>query len=86
MIGLVLSYIPFVHPINAFFTWWYLLLIPLSLGIAMVYKALRVQDLRTYWREVGVMVLQIILAMVGLAVALWILVQIVLPLLPAERM
>ncbi len=86
MIATLLGYIPFVHPINAVFTWWYLLLLPLSLGVAMVYKALRLESLEHYWREVAVMVLQIVLAMIGLAVALWLVIQVVLPLLPAERL
>jgi hypothetical protein len=80
----LISYIPFLHPISAFHTWWYLLIIPLSFGIAVIYKALRVHDLRDFWRQVAVMTSQIILAMIALAVSLVLLVQVLVPLLPVE--
>jgi len=81
---LLLSYIPFLHPISAFQTWWYLLIVPLAFGIAVIYKALRVGDLRDYWRQVAVMTSQIILAMIALAVGLIVLVQVIVPMLPVE--
>lgn len=79
---MMLAYIPLLHPIHAFHTWWYLLLLPLSFGISMIYKAMRVHDLRVYWREVIVMTIQIVLAMIALAIALVVLVQVIVPLLP----
>ncbi|MHC5023333.1 MAG: hypothetical protein ACYTGG_05410 [Planctomycetota bacterium] len=79
-----LAYIPFVHPIAAFHDWWYLLLVPLALGISMVYKALRMSSLHGYLRHVLVMTAQIVLAMIALAIVLTILVQWVIPRLPAE--
>jgi hypothetical protein len=78
----LLAYIPFLHPIPAFHTWWYLLIVPLSFGIAVIYKAMRVGDLRDYWRQVAVMTSQIILAMIALAVLLVVLVQVIVPRLP----
>jgi hypothetical protein len=78
-----LAYIPFVHPIEAVHDWWYVLIIPLSFGISVIYKAMRVQSLRRFWWSVGVMTTQIVLAMIGLAIALTILVQVLIPLLPA---
>ena len=77
-----LAFIPFLEPLHALNDWWYLLMIPLAFGIAVIYKALRVVDLRDYWRQVGIMTSQIILAMIGLAVALVILVQWIIPILP----
>lgn len=79
-----LSYIPFITPMSAVHTWWYLLIIPLSFGIAVIYKALRVHDLRDFWRQVAVMTSQIILAMIALAVCLVLLVQVLVPMLPVE--
>lgn len=84
MTAALASYIPFVHPINLFFTWWYLLLIPLAFGISVIYKAMRVYDLSTFWWQVAVMTVQIVLAMIGLAICLVILVQVVVPLLPVR--
>jgi hypothetical protein len=84
MLSSMLSYIPFVYPINAFHAWWYLLLIPLSFGIAVIYKALRVHDLNSFWREVIIMAIQIVLAMIALAIGLVILVQVIVPMLPVR--
>lgn len=84
MMATLLAYIPFVTPINLFLSWWYLLLIPLSFGIAVIYKAMRVYDLNTYWRQVSVMTAQIILAMIGLALCLVVLVQVIVPMLPVR--
>ncbi len=84
MSWLAATYIPFLYPINFFQTYWYLLLIPLAFGISVIYKAMRVHDLRTLWWQVGVMTAQIVLAMIGLAICLVILVQGVVPLLPVR--
>jgi hypothetical protein len=75
----VLGYVPFIEPLNVFFVWWYLLLIPLSFGISVIYKAVRMPRLEGYWRQVATMTLQIVLAMIGLAICLGLFVQIVIP-------
>lgn len=78
----LLAYIPFVHPIAAFHVWWYLLLLPLSFGVSVIYKALRMPSLDSFWHEVMVMTIQIVLAMIGLAICLVLLVQVLIPALP----
>jgi len=78
------SYLPFITPMSVFHDWWYVLIVPLSFGISMIYKALRIGDLDRYWREVAIMALQIILGMIALAIALMLLVQVVIPALPVE--
>jgi hypothetical protein len=65
---------PFLDPIGMHAAWW-LLLVPLSLGISVAYKAVRVRSLRRYWREVGVMSAQIVLAMMLLGAAGYVFVQ-----------
>ena len=80
----LLAYIPFIHPINLFHDWWYLLLIPLAFGISIIYKALRLPTLDGFWPQVGIMTAQIVLAMIGLAVFLVLIVAVVIPLIPAE--
>jgi hypothetical protein len=77
-----LAYVPFVQPLNALQEWWYLLLIPLAFGIAVIYKALRLRRLDHFWRHVAVMTTQIVLAMIALAVCLAILIQLLIPMLP----
>ena len=83
---LLLAYIPFVHPLNVFHQWWYVLLIPLSFGISVVYKAVRLSTLEQFWREVTIMTAQVVLAMIGLAIGLVILVTVLIPLIvPADN-
>ena len=84
MTPLLAGYVPFVDPINIFHDWWYLLLIPLSFGISVIYRALKMQDLDRFWRAVAMMTVQIVLVMAALAVALVVLVELAIPLLPAE--
>ncbi len=80
----MLAYLPFLEPMNALQEWWYLLLIPLSVGISMIYKALRLPRLDHFWRQVLVMTTQIVLAMAVLAIVLGLLIRVVIPLLPVE--
>ncbi|MHC4141531.1 MAG: hypothetical protein ACYSUF_06490 [Planctomycetota bacterium] len=84
MTPLLAGYVPFVDPINVFHDWWYLLLIPLSFGISVIYRALKLRDLDRFWRAVAMMTVQIVLVMAALAVALVVLVELAIPLLPAE--
>lgn len=83
-----LAYTPFLDPLPGVTHFWWLLLVPLSLGVAMSWKAVRgpslAQGLQTYWRAVTTMVVQVVLAVAGIAVGLFILVQLLLPSLPAE--
>jgi hypothetical protein len=80
----LLSYMPLLDPIDAFQDWWYLLLLPLSFGISVIYKALRMSSLEGFWRQVTVMTTQIVLGMIALAVCLVLLVQVLIPLLPVK--
>ncbi len=79
-----LAWTPFLQPAPAVQHWWWLLVIPMALGVALAYKSIRTHDLRDYPRAVAVMTLQIVGAMVGIAVGLYLLVLVLLPLLPAE--
>ena len=80
----LVAYIPFLTPISFLHEWWYLLILPLSFGISMIYKALRMDDLGRFWREVSIMTLQIIMGMIGLALVLLLLVEVIIPALPAD--
>ncbi len=75
----LLAWIPFLSPMNWIQSAWYLLLIPLALGVSMIYKAMRVTDIHAYWRQVGVMTLQVVLAITGLAVSLILFVRYIIP-------
>jgi hypothetical protein len=78
-------YRPFLDPISLavpqLHDWWWLTLIPIALFVSMAYKGVRLQTLEQYWKQVIVMMLQIILAMIGLAIGLYLLIELVVPLL-----
>lgn len=72
----ILGYTPFLQPLDVHDQWWFLLL-PMALFISMAYKGVRMRDLsaRAYWRAVLVMCGQIVLALVALAIGLWVFVE-----------
>ena len=70
----LLAWRPFLDPLNLHELWW-VLLIPMSLGIAVVYKAVRVASMKDYWREVGIMTAQIVLAMILLGLAVYVFIE-----------
>lgn len=78
-----LAWRPFLDPLDAHGVW-YLFLIPLALGVSIAYKAVRVADLRGYWREVLTMTVQIIGAMIALALLTYVVIILILPLLPTD--
>ena len=78
------AYVPFLDPIHGLHSWWCLLLLPLALGISVIYRALKMPDLTRYWRSVSIMTVQIVGAMAALAVVLVVLVEVVIPWLPGE--
>jgi len=81
---LLLAWTPFLQPAPGAQHWWWLLVIPTALGVSMAYKAIRVQNLADWPKAVLRMSLQIIAAIVGIAVGLYLLVIVLLPMLPAE--
>lgn len=78
------AYVPFKMPLNALQDWWYLLLLPLAFGIALIYKAIRVADMRHLVQQTMLMTAQIVMAMIALAVALAIFILVIIPMLPVE--
>lgn len=79
-----MSYIPFITPINTLHEWWYLLLIPLAFGISIIYRGVRLRSLEHFWKRVAITTIQIVVAIVGLAVGLSLIVQVVVPMLPVR--
>ena len=63
-----MPYRPFIDPLTIH-DQWYLLLIPMALGIAIVYKAVRLPTLERYWRHVLIMSTQIVMGMILLGAA-----------------
>jgi hypothetical protein len=79
-----LAWVPFLEPINALQAWWYLLIVPLSFGISVIYKAMRLPRLERIWIQVAIMTMQIVLAMIALAIGLAVLIQLVIPMLSVD--
>lgn len=63
-----IPYRPFIDPLTMHAHWWVFLPL-MALGIAVVYKAVRLKDLNGYVREVVIMTAQIVLGMILLAAA-----------------
>ena len=80
----LIAWIPFLEPMPSPGSWWPLFLIPLAVGISIVYKAVRLDRLDRFPRAVLVMTGQIVGAMVFLAVVLGLVVQVLIPLLTAD--
>jgi hypothetical protein len=70
------SYVPFRKP-APLWDYWYLLVIPLVLGIAIVYKSIRCDSMRRVPREALVLFAFILVVMVAAAGALAALVSLV---------
>ncbi|MCH2143725.1 MAG: hypothetical protein MK082_01125 [Phycisphaerales bacterium] len=79
-----LAWIPFVEPLPSMGSWWPLLLVPLAFGISMIYKALRVTTLEHYVSSVMIMTSQIVGSMILLAIGLYLVVQFLIPMIPAS--
>jgi hypothetical protein len=77
------AWTPFFEPLPFVQNSWLWLIVPLVLGISMMYKAIRVESMKGYWPSVGLMCVQVLLAFAGLAVGFFLLVQFIVPLLPA---
>lgn len=70
---------PFLSPLPLGGGSWWLTLVPLALLIAVVYKAVRVPDMRRYAVNVLVMALQIVVTMALLALGFQIFVLWIVP-------
>jgi hypothetical protein len=70
------SYRPFITPLPVW-DYWIWLLIPLCLGVSIVYKAIRVEHIRDVPRQALIITLWILGGMAAAAVVLAIVVQIV---------
>lgn len=78
-----LAYTPFVDPLTEWSqgvvdVWW-LTLPLLAFATAIAYKATRSERLEKFWRSVIVMTLQITLAMLGIAVLIGVIAEVVVP-------
>ena len=80
MSGYMLAYTPFIDALSIH-DQWYLLIIPMVLFTAIGYKSVRVGDMRGYWKNVFVFVVQVLGVMAVLAVGLTIVITVLVPML-----
>lgn len=76
---MIIAWIPFLQPVPELVSLWYLLCIPLVIGVAMVYKALWIPEGRSWGQQVVMMSILIVAGLAGLAIGLGVFVQIVVP-------
>jgi hypothetical protein len=76
MIFFLLSFQPFLDPLPAW-DYWPWLLLPLALGISIVYKSIKCKTMSTVPREAGAIALWIVGGMVCAGAVLWGVVEIV---------
>ena len=76
----VLAWRPFLDPIDAH-SWWFVLLIPLALGVSVTYKAVRLPDLSRLWRETAILTTQIVIGIILLGLASFLVIQKILPII-----
>ncbi|MBU3727661.1 MAG: hypothetical protein FGM37_00205 [Phycisphaerales bacterium] len=83
MTGLpAIAWIPFLEPIRGIGNAWWLLSIPLIVGISIAYKSIRAGSVERFWGQVAWFSLRVMLIMIALTIGLYVLVRIVLPALP----
>jgi hypothetical protein len=75
---MLLAWRPFLDPLNLHEYWW-AFLVPLALGVAFTYKAVRVRDLRELPKRTAVLTVQIILGMILLGAAFFAFLEYVVP-------
>lgn len=78
--SVTLAYTPFIDALSIH-DQWYLLIIPMVLFVAIGYKAVRVSDMKGYWRNVFVFVVQVLGVMAVLAIAFTLIVTVLVPML-----
>jgi hypothetical protein len=81
---LLLAQIPFLAPFTALGVYWWILMVPLVFGIAVVYRATHDASLDRFWTRAGLFTVKSMVAMMGLALALYLFVYLVIPILPAD--
>ena len=74
MMLLLAQYIPFRDPLWGGWNYWSLMLLPLALGVALVYKAVRCEHFHEMPRQTARAFLKFVISFALLAAALWLIV------------
>ncbi|MDP6890891.1 MAG: hypothetical protein QF471_06135 [Phycisphaerales bacterium] len=76
---MIVAWIPFMQPMPELVSYWYLLCVPLVVGVAMIYKAVWIAEGRSWGQQVAVMSVLLVVGLVSLAIVLGVFVQAVIP-------
>tara|TARA_R110002096_G_scaffold173781_2_gene347877 strand:+ start:17806 stop:18069 length:264 start_codon:yes stop_codon:yes gene_type:complete len=77
---MTLAYTPFVDAMSVH-EQWYLLIVPMVFFVAVGYKAVRVTDMKGYWRNVFAFVVQVLGVMAVLAIGFTLVITVLVPML-----
>ena len=77
----LLGWIPFLQPAGALGNLWWLLMIPLILGISIAYRATHDASIEQFWQRVFLFVMKSTLAMGSLALVMYLFVYWIIPIL-----
>ena len=75
-----LAYTPFIDALSIH-EYWYLLIIPMSIFLAIGYKSVRCSDMDKFFRQVVIFTIQILGGLMLLAIAFTIVIVVLLPML-----
>jgi uncharacterized membrane protein YqgA involved in biofilm formation len=75
-----LAYTPFIDAL-AVHEYWYLLIVPMSIFLAIGYKAVRCSDLSNFVREVIIFTIQVLGGLLLLAIAFTLVIVVLLPMI-----
>jgi hypothetical protein len=71
MTSFLLAYRPFIDPLRGGWNYWYLFLLPLSFLVALVYKAVRLDDLSRLLGQTLAACGKLLAVFIGCAILLW---------------
>lgn len=74
----LLAWTPVLEPMDLHDLWW-LTLLPLALLTSTAYKAIRLRSMSGFGGQVLTMTVQIVAAMFAIAVGLWLLAEVLVP-------
>lgn len=75
LLSILGTYLPLLYPLPGAWNYWYLLLLPLCLGVSIVYKAIRCASIKDVPREAAITTVWILLAIFSAAGALVVLIK-----------
>ena len=80
----VLAWVPFLQPMTVLGNGWWLLMVPLVFGVAVVHRAIQDPSMDGYWRRVLRLTIKANAMLGSLALAIYLFVYFVIPLLRAD--